>query len=132
MQLIGLKRQKGENEMRRSDKWLRGQIKKERDKVQKVIDEEEAFRKKTAFHDFGGAGKRSFSEIEMQRFRDAIKIYDKVLGLLDEREKELRKKLRTAERKEKEAYQRTDAEWESIWHGYAEAIREVLALKRNR
>jgi len=63
-------------------------IRDKRDKIQKVIDEEEAFRKRTAFHDFGGVGKRGFSEIEMDKFRAIVEQFDWILGLLVEQEGE--------------------------------------------
>jgi len=44
-------------------------LEQELTKIEKVINEEEAFRRKTAFHAYAGSGSRSFSEIEMQAFK---------------------------------------------------------------
>lgn len=63
-------------------------IRERRNKIQKVIDEEVAFRRSTAFHAYSGAGRRGFSEIEMDKFQTIVKELDLVLGLLVEEKKE--------------------------------------------
>jgi len=60
-------------------------IREKRDKIQKVIDEENSFRMITAFH---ATGRRGFSEIEMREFYLLVKELDWVLGLLVEGEKD--------------------------------------------
>lgn len=59
-----------------------------------------------------------------------VKLSD-VLALLDQREQELRKKHATAKRKEREAYDRGDGEWETIWSTYGEVIEEFLGIKKS-
>lgn len=87
--------------MKCSDKWLR----------KKIIEQREDY--------LATYPNRGIAEIVADHLNG-------VLELLDEREKELREKLGTAERKEKEAHQRKDNEWEDIWSGYGEAIKEIL------
>ena len=58
------------------------QIRERRDKIQKVLDEEKTFRRSTAFHDYAGGGQRSFSEIELDKFRAIVRELDLVLALL--------------------------------------------------
>lgn len=61
-------------------------IREKRDKIQKVIDEEKAFRKRTAINSYAGEGRRGFSEIEMDKFETIVKELNWLLGLLVEKE----------------------------------------------
>jgi len=59
-------------------------IREKRDKIQKAIDEENKFRRSTAFHSYAGASRRGFTEIEMDKFGSIVTQLNWGLGLLVE------------------------------------------------